>query len=240
MSTAERCYKPWFSPQPHFNQVPLEQIQHSLRAIFARWGLPGRLRVDNGSPWGSWSDLPTPLALWWIGLGCAVHWNTPRRPQENGKVEHSHALGQRWAEPERCGSVAELQRRLDEEDHVQRELYPHRDGRSRWEVYPGLQQPQRPYSRVWEAEHWDWNQAVAHLSTYVVVRRVDGSGKIGLYGDKVYVGASNRRREVLVQLDGAAWEWLICDREGRELCRRPVTQIDAAEVRELGKQRKSS
>ena len=33
-------------------------MQQQLRAAFARWGLPHRLRVDNGKPWGSWSDLP--------------------------------------------------------------------------------------------------------------------------------------------------------------------------------------
>src|SRR5271157_1101411 len=31
--------------------------------------MPARIRVDNGTPWGSAGDLPTDLALWLFGLG---------------------------------------------------------------------------------------------------------------------------------------------------------------------------
>ena len=103
MSVPGRSCRPSFSPQGHFNQVPLGQVQQQLRAGFRRWGLPEALRVDNGSPWGSWSDLPPPLALWLVGLGLRLLWNPPRRPQANGVVERSHGVAQAWAEPRRCG-----------------------------------------------------------------------------------------------------------------------------------------
>jgi hypothetical protein len=40
-----------------------------FRQVFVRWGLPDRVRVDNGYPWGTPRDLPSELALWLIGLG---------------------------------------------------------------------------------------------------------------------------------------------------------------------------
>jgi hypothetical protein len=46
-----------------WNKVAMEVTQNALRDAFARWGLPGSLRLDNGYPWGNWSELPTALAL---------------------------------------------------------------------------------------------------------------------------------------------------------------------------------
>jgi hypothetical protein len=213
--------------------VPVGQVQAHLRRLFGRWGMPGALRVDNGSPWGSWSDLPPPLALWLIGLGREVLWNEPRRPQRNGVVENSQGVGQRWAEPQRCRSVAELQARLDEEDRVQREEYPHELGRARLQVYPELAHSGRPYRVAGEPRHWSWERVVEHLGGYVVPRRVDGSGKIGLYGGKLYVGKVQARSWVAVQFDAQAQAWVVSGATGAEVCRRPLTQFSAQTLREL-------
>jgi hypothetical protein len=71
-----------FSPQGYFTQVPSGKVQDELRQCFRQWGRPVSLRVDNGYPWGSCGDLPTPLALWLVGLDIGVIWNPPRRPQD--------------------------------------------------------------------------------------------------------------------------------------------------------------
>src|SRR5213080_4225302 len=123
MRPPARSCRPRFSPQGHFNQVPLSLVQRQLRLALGRWGLPQTLKVDNGSPWGSWSDLPTDLALWLIGLGVNMHWNTPNRPQENGVIERSQGTAKCWAEPSACASAAQLQKQLDYMDRIQREIY---------------------------------------------------------------------------------------------------------------------
>ena len=233
MSVPARCCKAPFSPHGHFNQVPLAAVQRQLRRCFSRWGRPVRLRVDNGSPWGSWSDLPPPLALWLIGLGIGLHWNPPRCPQDNGVVERSQGLAQAWAEPGQCHGVAELQQRLDAEDRLQREVYPYRGERSRREMFPALAHSGRRYSPAWETAHWDWQRVCAHVAGYAVTRRVDGSGKIGRYSGKVYVGLVNKRRTVVVQLDAGAREWVITEEAGRELCRRPLEEFTAVQLRRL-------
>jgi hypothetical protein len=56
-------------PTARWQNVDRHAIQHSLRVIFARWGLPQRLRVANGYPWGSTGEFPPELALWLLGLG---------------------------------------------------------------------------------------------------------------------------------------------------------------------------
>ena len=154
MSVVARSCGLWFSPRCDWAEVPATETQAQLRRAFTRWGCPERIRVDNGVPWGSWGDLPTGLALWLIGTGMAVDWNPPRRPQDNGVVERSQGTAKRWAEPGVCASAAELQRRLEEMDVIQRQEYPSVRGRSRLEAFPQLAHSGRAYTRAWEQEHW--------------------------------------------------------------------------------------
>ena len=116
-----------------------------LRRVLRRWGLPDRLRVDNGHPWGSRNDLPTDLALWLIGLGVDVIWNKPRCPRMNGVVERSQGVTQQWVEPRTLADPDQLQARLDWAVGIQRDLYPAVAGRSRREAFPALATPRRPY-----------------------------------------------------------------------------------------------
>jgi hypothetical protein len=208
-------------------------VQAELRACFTRWGRPAMLQFDNGNPWGSCGDLPTPLASWVIGLGSGAAWIPPRTPQDNGVVERGQGVAKAWAEPERCRSTAELQRRLDAEDRVQRESYPHAGLASRMAAYPGLAHSGRPYDAAWERANWSWGAVLAYFGGLQVTRRVDCGGKIGLYHEKVYVGTVNRGKEVVVQFDAAEAEWVVSDRGGVELCRRPLTQFDSAGLRRL-------
>ena len=57
-------------------------------------------------------------------------------------------------------------------------------------------------------------------------RRVDRCGKIGLYHGKMYVGAVNQGKEVVVQFDAETAEWVISDPGGVELCRRRLDQFN--------------
>lgn len=230
MSAPARPSTAAFSPQGYFTRVPAGLVQAELRECFARWGRPLTLQFDNGGPWGSCGDLPTPLALWLIGMGLVVNWIPPATPQENGVVERGQGVAWNWAEPDRCGSVGQLQRRMEEEDRVQRECYPHAGHASRMAAYPGLTHSGRYYDAAWERTHWSMDPVMAHVTGMEIARQVDGSGKIGLYGGKIYVGTVNRGKTVVVHLDAGLGEWVISDCHGVELCRRPLTQFDAASL----------
>src|SRR5262249_36564564 len=147
--------------------------------------------------------------------------------------ERGQGVAKNWAEPERCRSAAELQRRLDEEDRVQRESYPHAGGPSRLAADPGLAHSGRPFDAAWGPANWAWGAVLVYLAGAPVTRRVDCSGKIGLYNGKAYVGTVNRGKEVVVQFDAGAAEWVVSDRGGVELCRRPLTQFDSAGLQRL-------
>ena len=66
-------------------------VQQRLTETFRCYGLPQRMLLDNGSPWGSDSEHPyTPLTVWLLRLGIGVCHSRPRHPQTQGKEERFH------------------------------------------------------------------------------------------------------------------------------------------------------
>lgn len=66
-------------------------VQAALTAVFRRYGLPVRMTMDNGAPWGSdAAHVLTPLTLWLMRLGIAVSHSRPYHPQTQGKDERFH------------------------------------------------------------------------------------------------------------------------------------------------------
>jgi len=66
--------------------------QRVFRRLFERYGLPGRVRSDNGVPFAtSWAlGRLSPLAVWWIRLGIVPELIEPGCPQQNGRHERFH------------------------------------------------------------------------------------------------------------------------------------------------------
>jgi hypothetical protein len=216
-------------------------VQAVLRTWFAQWGLPVQLRVDNGAPWGSWSELPPDLALWVLGLGIAIIWNRPRHSQGNAVVERAHGVCQRWVEPGTCQTAAELQARLDYFTTLQRERYPHHDAPSRLAAYPALAGGGRSYDPAPAAAQWDERRVWRFLAQQVVVRRVDRVGRISLANRALGVGRAWAGQEVTVRLavvDDAP-HWHIRDARGTlrrqqaapELSRERIVTLDVSQRR---------
>ena len=73
--------------------------------LFERWfecyGLPDRIRSDNGAPFAIHSRTSlTVLSTWWVKLGITLERIRPGNPQENGRHERFHrTLKQETASP---------------------------------------------------------------------------------------------------------------------------------------------
>jgi hypothetical protein len=233
MSAVGPFFRRPFFPQGNWLQVAATAVQDELRTIFARWGLPAAVRVDNGGPWGSVGDWPPDLALWLLGLGLDVYWNDPHAPEQNGIVERSQGTGKRWAEPGQCATPEELQQRLQEMDAIQRETYPSIDGQSRASAFPGLAHSGRPYRRSWERTHWDHGRVLRHLAEYAAPRRVDKNGDVSLYHRPHYVGSKHRGKVVYVMVDPRRVEWVFADAHGQQLRAQPADELQAARIQSL-------
>ena len=67
-------------------------VQPALEAALRCYGLPERINVDNGQPWGSpgaWHGISA-LNVWLIQLGIRLSFSAPAHPQTNGKDERFH------------------------------------------------------------------------------------------------------------------------------------------------------
>lgn len=206
-------------------------VQAKLRQIFAEHGLPQRIRVDNGAPWGSpQSDLPPALALWLIGLGVEVIWNRPRRSQENGVVERTHGVLAPWVEPERCPDAVRLQAHIDWAVQIQRERYPALDGQTRAAVYPELLKVARPYDPATEQDTWHLDHVRAFLARGLWSRKVSKTGYISLYNWQHSVGRRYAGQTVNVQFDAMQHQWVVSDDHGDELKRFDAPEISQARI----------
>lgn len=62
-----------------------------LAAVFRRYGLPDKMLMDNGSPWGVSGGGPfTTFTVWLLRLGVGVTHGRPYHPQTQGKDERFH------------------------------------------------------------------------------------------------------------------------------------------------------
>lgn len=210
-------------------------MQAVLRGWFAAWGLPGELRLDNGAPWGGWSEIPPDLALWLLGLAIGLVWNPPRHKQGNAVVERAHGVCQRWVEPGTCRDRAELQARLDYFTTLQRERYPHRGAASRLAAYPALAAGGRPYDPAAEPAHFDERRVWAFVARQAGIRRVDQVGCISLLNRSRAVGRPWAGQTVTVRLAVVAGApvWCIRDAQGTLLRQHPAPELSRDRIRTL-------
>jgi len=72
-------------------------VRQCLILVFRRYGVPEKILVDNGSPWGSDGDHPfTLLTVWLMRQGIRVLHSRAYHPQTLGKDERFHRT--LWAE----------------------------------------------------------------------------------------------------------------------------------------------
>ena len=66
-------------------------VEQHLINVFRRYGLPFRMLMDNGSPWGNDSTSKhTALTVWLMRTGVSIIHSRPYHPQTMGKDERFH------------------------------------------------------------------------------------------------------------------------------------------------------
>jgi transposase InsO family protein len=158
--------------------------------IFREYGLPERIRTDNGVPFATPNALGrlSALSAWWVRLGILPDLIEPGKPQQNGRHERMHrTLKAETARPP-AGSLRAQQRRfnafLDEFNH----LRPHEalalatpasqytpSPRPYPETLPPLEYPAH-----FETRYVSYNGGIRWRSNWVSVRRVFEGDYIGL------------------------------------------------------------
>jgi len=112
-----------------------ETVKAQLTKLFALYGLPERMLMDNGSPWGcdprTGLTIPyhTKLSLWLLQLDVIVSHGRVRHPQTQGKDERLHrSLKQevlQKATPAALANLAACQATFDEWRTLYNTIRPH-------------------------------------------------------------------------------------------------------------------
>ena len=69
----------------------LVETQAVFERLFQEYGLPNRMRTDNGIPFASTATAGlSHLSIWWIRLGILPERIEPGQPQQNGRHERMH------------------------------------------------------------------------------------------------------------------------------------------------------
>jgi putative transposase len=98
---------------------------HFERA-FREFGLPRRIRSDNGAPFASKAlGGLSRLSVWWVQFGIEPERIEPGKPEQNGRHERFHlTLKKHTASPPK-GNAADQQRAFDRFRHEYNDVRPH-------------------------------------------------------------------------------------------------------------------
>ena len=149
-------------------------VQGELTETFRRYGLPERMLMDNGAPWGNdAAHRLTPLTVWLIRLGVGVSHSRPYHPQTMGKDERFHrTLNMELLSRHRFEDLVACQRRFD-----------------RWRNSYNLERPHESLKMDVPAQHYQPSQRVfpetlpaIDYGSAETVRRVQAKGEVFFKG----------------------------------------------------------
>jgi transposase InsO family protein len=157
-----------------------QTVQTEMTERFRRFGLPLRMTMDNGAPWGNDVEHPyTPLTVWLIRLGIRVSHSRPYHPQTQGKDERFHrTLKAELLGGRQFASIPEIQRSFDQWLHVYNCERPHQA--------IGMAAPASRYQISWR----EFPEVLPQIeySSSDEVRRVNEKGQVRYAGRHIVLG----------------------------------------------------
>jgi putative transposase len=168
-----------------------------LARAFAEYGLPERIRSDNGPPFaGAGLARLSQLAVWWMRLGITPERIAPAHPEQNGSHEQFHAVLKRETTRPPAATRAAQQRRFTRFCREYNEERPHEALHDRPPATCYTPSRRRLPDRLPPLEypgHWQ-------------VRRVSPIGQISWGGALVFVSGTLAGTDVaLEEVDDGLW-----------------------------------
>lgn len=91
-----------------------EKAKPIFTRLFQEYGLPRRMRTDNGMPFATTTlGRLSKLSAWWVRLGIVPEFIEPGHPEQNGRHERMHRTLKAETTRPAAGSLAAQQRRFN-------------------------------------------------------------------------------------------------------------------------------
>lgn len=160
-----------------------EAVRACFEELFGRYGLPGAIRSDNGSPFATRRGVLglSRLSAWWLALGIDLERGRPGRPQDNGAHERMH-----------CDIYRELERGRLGRDQAAFDLWRETFNRERPHEGLGMKMPAEVYRR--SDRRYEGTPDELDYGT-MLSRRVDRTTGVVQY----------RKRRVMISTALAGW-----------------------------------
>jgi len=156
----------------------LEDTKKGFEKAFIEYGLPDRIRTDNGVPFASCGiGGLSQLSIWWLKLGILPERIEPGHPEQNGRHERMHrTLKEATANPARTSFRAQ-QRCFNEFRETYNHERPHEalNGKSPADVY---ETSAREYTKT---------PKEIEYSNEMEIRRVRRNGNIKCFNNEYYL-----------------------------------------------------
>jgi putative transposase len=171
-------------------EISLQKTQQHFSRLFQEFGLPHRIRTDNGVPFAS-SALArlSSLSVWFIKLSIYPELIEPGRPQQNAIHERMHLTLKQDATIPPASSLISQQRKFDHFRQEFNEVRPHQS--------LGMKRPAEAYQP--SPRPMPLHLAPYDYPSHFLVRRVSRAGTIRVLSKQVFV--SNTLQEDFVGLE---------------------------------------
>jgi transposase InsO family protein len=170
--------------------ISLEKTQQHFTRLFQQYGVPNRIRTDNGVPFAS-SALArlSALSVWFIKLGIYPELIEPGRPQQNAVHERMHRTLKQEATIPPASSLAAQQRKFDAFRQEFNDIRPHEALHMNRPAQVYRPSPRSMPKRI---EPYDY-------PAHYLVRRVSRCGTIRVLTNQIFV--SNTLHDDFVGLE---------------------------------------
>lgn len=176
----------------------LKDTRAAFVCLFREYGLPRRIRSDNGTPFASTARGGlSQLAVWWIRLGILPERIEPGKPQQNGRHERMHRTLKQAATRPPSRSLRAQQQRFDAFCKEYNHQRPHEALQQQTPASVYAPSP-RPYPE---------RLPPLHYPDYFEVRKVSGNGVMYWRNKLVYISHLLKDETVgLEEIDDGIWK----------------------------------
>ena len=109
-----------------FDSISEKECFYTFERAFRDYGLPNKMRSDNGVPFSSKNYFGlSSLSVWWLRLGIQLERIKPGNPQENGRHERMHRTLKKCTTNPPAKNALQQQEQFDEFIRIYNEERPH-------------------------------------------------------------------------------------------------------------------